>query len=166
MRGLIYPVPDPAFPFLGVHFTKTMRGYTEAGPNAVLAFAREGYSVWKVNAGEMAKTLAFPGFWLMTRRYWRMGLQEFFRSVSRKAFLKAARRLVPEIGEDDLLERGSGVRAQAVDRKGRLLDDFLISSDNNVVHVRNAPSPGATASIAIGRHVVDVAEKTFGLKGN
>ena len=163
VRGLIYPVPDPSFPFLGVHFTKTVRGYTEAGPNAVLAFAREGYTIGKVNGGELLRILSFPGFWLLTRRYWRMGMQEFFRSVSKQAFLKAARRLVPEIQKDDLVERGAGVRAQAVDRKGRLLDDFLISSSNNAVHVRNAPSPGATASIAIGRHVVDAAEKAFGL---
>ncbi len=166
VKGLIYPVPDPAFPFLGVHFTRTVHGYTEAGPNAVLAFAREGYTIGKVNAGELLNTLSFPGFWLLTRRYWRMGMQEMFRSVSKRAFLKAARRLVPEIREEDLVERGSGVRAQAVDRKGRLLDDFLISAGNNAVHVRNAPSPGATASIAIGRHVVDVAEKTFGLNGS
>ena len=166
VRGLIYPVPDPAFPFLGVHFTKTVRGYTEAGPNAVLAFAREGYTIGSVNPREFLRTLSFPGFWLLTRQYWRMGMQEFFRSVSKQAFLKAARRLVPEIQKEDLVERGAGVRAQAVDRKGRLLDDFLISSGNNAVHVRNAPSPGATASIAIGRHVVDAAEKAFGLKGS
>ena len=165
VRGLIYPVPDPAFPFLGVHFTKTVRGYTEAGPNAVLAFAKEGYTISKVNGGELLRTLSFPGFWLLTLRYWRMGTQELLRSVSKRAFLKAAQRLVPEIQEDDLVDRGAGVRAQAVDRKGRLLDDFLISSGNNSVHVRNAPSPGATASIAIGRQVIDVAEKTFGLKG-
>ena len=163
VRGLIYPVPDPAFPFLGVHFTKTVRGYTEAGPNAVLAFAREGYTIGSVNPREFLRTLSFPGFWHLTKRYWRMGMQEFFRSVSKQAFLKAARRLVPEIQKEDLVERGAGVRAQAVDRKGRLLDDFLISSSNNAVHVRNAPSPGATASIAIGRHVVDAAEKAFGL---
>ena len=163
MNGLIYPVPDPAFPFLGVHFTRTVHGYTEAGPNAVLAFAREGYTIGKVNLGELARTFSYPGFWRLTVRYWRMGSQELYRSISKQAFLKAAQRLLPDVRLEDLVNRGSGVRAQAVDRKGRLLDDFVISRSNNVVHVRNAPSPGATASLAIGRHIVDVAQETFGL---
>ena len=163
VNGLIYPVPDPAFPFLGVHFTRTVHGYTEAGPNAVLAFAREGYTIGKVNLGELARTFSYPGFWRLTLRYWRMGSQELYRSVSKRAFLKAAQRLLPDVQLEDLVERGSGVRAQAVDRKGRLLDDFVISRGNNAVHVRNAPSPGATASLAIGRHIVDVAQETFGL---
>ena len=163
VNGLIYPVPDPAFPFLGVHFTKTVHSYTEAGPNAVLAFAREGYTLGKVDFGELAKTVSFPGFWRLTLRYWRMGSQELYRSVSKRAFLKAAQRLLPDVRLEDLVNRGSGVRAQAVDRKGRLLDDFVISRGKNAVHVRNAPSPGATASLAIGKHIVDVAQKTFGL---
>ncbi len=163
VNGLIYPVPDPAFPFLGVHFTRTVHGYTEAGPNAVLAFAREGYTIGKVNLGELTRTFLFPGFWRLTLRYWRMGSQELYRSVSKRAFLKAAQRLLPDIRLEDLVNRGSGVRAQAVDRKGLLLDDFVISRSNNAVHVRNAPSPGATASLAIGRHIADVAQETFGL---
>ena len=163
VNGLIYPIPDPAFPFLGVHFTRTVHGYTEAGPNAVLAFAREGYTIGKVNLGELARTFSYPGFWRLTLRYWRMGSQELYRSVSKRAFLKAAQRLLPDVRLEDLVNRGSGVRAQAVDRKGRLLDDFVISRSNNAVHVRNAPSPGATASLAIGRHIVDVAQETFGL---
>lgn len=163
VNGLIYPVPDPAFPFLGVHFTRTVHGYTEAGPNAVLAFAREGYTLGKIDFGELAKTVSFPGFWRLTLRYWRMGSQELYRSISKQAFLKAAQRLLPDVRLEDLVNRGSGVRAQAVDRNGRLLDDFVISRTNNAVHVRNAPSPGATASLAIGRHIVDVARDTFGL---
>lgn len=163
VNGLIYPVPDPAFPFLGVHFTRTVHGYTEAGPNAVLAFAREGYTIGKVNLREIAETFSYPGFWRLTLRYWRMGSQEFFRSISKRAFLKAAQRLLPDIRLEDMVNRGSGVRAQAVDRQGRLLDDFVISTGNNTVHVRNAPSPGATASLAIGKHVVNIAQETFGL---
>ena len=163
VNGLIYPVPDPAFPFLGVHFTRTVHGYTEAGPNAVLAFAREGYTIGKVNLGELAKTISYPGFWRLTLRYWRMGSQEFYRSASKRAFLKASQRLLPDVRLEDLVNRGSGVRAQAVDREGRLLDDFVISRSNNAVHIRNAPSPGATASLAIGKHIVDVAQETFGL---
>ena len=163
VNGLIYPVPDPAFPFLGIHFTRTVHGYTEAGPNAVLAFAREGYTIGRVNIGELAQTISFPGFWHLTLRYWRMGSQELYRSVSKRAFLKAAQRLLPEVRVQDLVNRGSGVRAQAVDRKGRLLDDFVITRGNNAVHVRNAPSPGATASLAIGKHIVDISQETFGL---
>ena len=163
VNGLIYPVPDPAFPFLGVHFTRTVRGYTEAGPNAVLAFAREGYTLGKVDFGELAKTVSFPGFWRLTLRYWRMGAQEMYRSFSKRAFLKAARRLLPDVQLEDLVTRGSGVRAQAIDQKGRLLDDFVIGRGNNAVHVRNAPSPGATASLAIGKHIVDVARDIFDL---
>ena len=163
VNGLIYPVPDPAFPFLGVHFTRTVHGYTEAGPNAVLAFAREGYTIAKVNFGELAQTISYPGFWRLTLRYWRMGSQELFQSVSKLAFLKSAQRLLPDVRLEDLVNRGSGVRAQAVDRNGQLLDDFVITRGNNAVHVRNAPSPGATASLAIGRHIVEVAQETFGL---
>ncbi len=166
VNGLIYPVPDPAFPFLGVHFTRTVHGYTEAGPNAVLAFAREGYSIGKVNVGEFALTISYPGFWRLTLRYWRMGSQELYRSLSKRAFLKAAQRLLPEVRLKDLVNRGSGVRAQAVDRKGRLLDDFVIARGNNAVHVRNAPSPGATASLAIGKHIVDIVQETFDLTGS
>ena len=163
VNGLIYPVPDPAFPFLGVHFTRTVHGYTEAGPNAVLAFAREGYTLGKVNFGELARTVSFPGFWHLTLRYWRMGSQELYRSVSKQAFLKAVQRLLPEVRLEDLVNRGSGVRAQAVDRRGRLIDDFVIGRGSNAVHIRNAPSPGATASLAIGRHIADIARETFGL---
>ena len=163
VNGLIYPVPNPAFPFLGVHFTKTVHGYTEAGPNAVLAFAREGYTIGKVNLGELGRTFSYPGFWRLTLRYWRMGSQELYRSISKGAFLKAGQKLLPNVRLEDLVNRGSGVRAQAIDRKGRLLDDFVINRSNNAVHVTNAPSPGATASLAIGKHIVGVAQETFGL---
>lgn len=163
VNGLIYPVPNPAFPFLGIHFTRTVHGYTEAGPNAVLAFAREGYTIRKLNLGELGKTFSYPGFWRLALRYWRMGSQELYRSISKRAFLKAAQHLLPDVRLEDLVNRGSGVRAQAIDRKGRLLDDFVIDKGNNAVHVRNAPSPGATASLAIGKHIVGVAQEAFGL---
>ena len=163
VNGLIYPVPDPAFPFLGVHFTRTVHGYTEAGPNAVLAFAREGYTLGRVNFGELAKTVSFPGFWRLTLRYWRMGSQELYRSISKHAFLKAAQRLLPDVRLEDLVNRGSGVRAQAVDRKGNLLDDFRIERSENAIHVLNAPSPGATSSLVIGRYIGDMAAKAFSL---
>ena len=163
VNGLIYPVPDPRFPFLGIHFTTRINGEVEVGPNAMLAFAREGYSASKVNCQELFMTLSFPGFWSMASRYWRMGMQEFLRSVSKTAFLNSAKRLVPEINEADLGVKGSGVRAQAMDREGRLLDDFRIDRSRYAIHVRNAPSPGATASLAIGRDIVRIAENTFAL---
>jgi L-2-hydroxyglutarate oxidase LhgO len=164
VRGLIYPVPDPEFPFLGVHFTRRIHGDFEAGPNAVLAFAREGYRRMKVNVSEVMEMLAFPGFWRMARRYWRTGAYEWHRSMSRRAFLRALQRLVPELEDRDLMPGGSGVRAQLVTRDGTLLDDFRILEAPNAIHVLNAPSPAATASIAIGRHIACIAAKSFELK--
>lgn len=153
VRNLIYPVPDPAFPFLGVHFTRRIDGRTECGPNAVLAFAREGYRWSAVSPRDLAAMAAFPGTWRLVRRVWRTGLGEMHRSLSRRAFVRALQRLVPALREEDLEAGGAGVRAQAVRRDGALLDDFHVVDGPRMVHVLNAPSPAATASIAIGRHV-------------
>ena len=163
VRGLIYPVPDPEFPFLGVHFTRTIRGEVEAGPNAVLAFAREGYSLGRVRPGELAGVLGYRGFWAMVLRYWRTGSYEMYRSLSTAAFVRALQRLVPEIQRQDVTPGGAGVRAQAVAPDGSLVDDFSIVSGPDAVHVLNAPSPAATASLAIGRHIAALARDAFGL---
>ncbi len=163
VRGLIYPVPDPRFPFLGVHFTKGIHGGVEAGPNAVLAFAQEGYTKFKVNIGETLATLRFPGFWSMAGRYWKTAFQEYHRSFSKGAFTRSLQRLVPEIESRHLAEGGAGVRAQAVERTGALVDDFRITRTGNAIHVRNAPSPGATASLSISKGIVDMAEEAFEL---
>jgi L-2-hydroxyglutarate oxidase len=164
VRGLIYPVPDPAFPFLGVHFTRTVHGQVEAGPNAVLAFAREGYRFSRVNPVELLGTLTYRGFWAMARRYWRTGAYEMYRSLSRAAFVRALQRLVPDLRAEDVVRGGSGVRAQAVSPDGSLVDDFRIVETADAVHVLNAPSPAATASLAIGRHIAALASERFGLK--
>jgi L-2-hydroxyglutarate oxidase LhgO len=164
VHGLIYPVPDPRFPFLGVHFTKKINGSVEAGPNAVPAFAREGYGKTEINLGYLAGLAAFPGFWRMASRYWRMGLGEMYRSWSKRAFVQALQRLVPELKIDDLKPGGVGVRAQAMDAKGNLLDDFSILEAPNAIHVLNAPSPAATCSIPIGREIAGKALATFGLE--
>jgi (S)-2-hydroxyglutarate dehydrogenase len=164
VRGLIYPVPDPEFPFLGVHFTRTIHGEVEAGPNAVLAFAREGYRFWRVRPRELAGTLGFPGFWAMARRYWRVGAYEMRRSLSKKKFVESLQRLVPDLKAEDIAPGGAGVRAQAVRSDGTLLDDFSIVSSPDAIHVLNAPSPAATASLAIGRHIASLAAETFGLQ--
>ena len=153
VRALIYPVPDPAFPFLGVHFTRTVRDEVEAGPNAVFAFAREGYRFARIHPAELASTLTYRGFWAMVRRHWGMGSREMLRSLSKGAFTRALQRLVPDIRSADLEEGGSGVRAQAVDPDGKLLDDFRIVPSPGAIHVLNAPSPAATASLAIGEHI-------------
>jgi L-2-hydroxyglutarate oxidase len=163
VRGLIYPVPDPEFPFLGVHFTRRIQGDVEAGPNAVLAFAREGYRLSSINLAEMLRTVTYRGFWAMGARYWRMGLYEMYRSVSKRAFLRALQRLVPELQERDLQPGGTGVRAQAVAPDGSLVDDFKNSETPHAIHVLNAPSPAATASLAIGRHIAELAAKSFAL---
>jgi L-2-hydroxyglutarate oxidase LhgO len=163
VRGLIYPVPDPQFPFLGVHFTRTIHGGVEAGPNAVLALAREGYTKTSVNLTETAGALAFPGFWRMAHRYWKTGAAEVYRSLSKPAFTKALQRYVPAIRAEHLDRGGAGVRAQAVDASGRLVDDFRIVEAKNAIHVLNAPSPGATASLAISANIVAMAEKSFDL---
>jgi len=163
VRGLIYPVPDPEFPFLGVHFTRTIHGEVEAGPNAVLAFAREGYRWTSVKPLELAGTLRYAGFWAMARKYWKVGAWEVQRSLLKKKFVESLQRLVPELKPEDIAPGGSGVRAQAVRPDGTLLDDFSIVSSADAIHVLNAPSPGATASLAIGRHISGLAGETFGL---
>ncbi|MFD7886817.1 L-2-hydroxyglutarate oxidase [Streptomyces bauhiniae] len=153
VRGLVYPVPDPAFPFLGVHLTKGLDGGVHVGPNAVPALAREGYGWGVVRPRELAGTAAWPGAWALARRHWRYGAGELHRSLSKPAFLDAVRRLVPGVEERDLVRAPAGVRAQAVTRDGTLVDDFLIREGARAVHVLNAPSPAATASLPIGREV-------------
>jgi (S)-2-hydroxyglutarate dehydrogenase len=149
-RGLIYPVPDDRFPFLGVHFTPRVTGEAWVGPNAVLAFAREGYRLQDVSLRDLSSTLTFPGFWRVAAKFWRTGMAEMWRGVSRKAFASALRRYVPELRDGDLATRRAGVRAQAVARDGSLVDDFVITGSDRVIHVRNAPSPAATSALAIG----------------
>jgi L-2-hydroxyglutarate oxidase len=157
VRNLIYPVPNPAFPFLGVHYTRMIEGGIEAGPNAVLAFRREGYSRWDFHAGELIEMLAFPGLQKLAARYWRVELGELYRSFFKNAFVKALQHLIPEVGSDDLVRGGAGVRAQAVLRNGNLVDDFYIVKKPGFVHVLNAPSPAATASLAIGKTIANTA---------
>jgi L-2-hydroxyglutarate oxidase len=155
VRNLIYPTPDPAFPFLGVHFTRMIGGGIECGPNAVLAFAREGYTRWTLNPRELAGTLAFGGFRTLAIKYWRTGLGEMWRSYSKSAFVAALQHLVPEIRADHLEAAPAGVRAQAVRSSGELVDDFLLQPAGRMLHVLNAPSPAATASLRIGQTIVD-----------
>ena len=155
VRGMVYPVPDPRYPFLGVHFTRRVSGELEVGPNAVLATRREGYRRRDVSAGDLRDVLAWPGFWRMARAHWRTGIDEVIGSASQRAFMRTASRYVPDIGVADVVRAGSGVRAQAVDRDGSLVDDFRITHADGVTCVRNAPSPGATSSLAIAEHVVD-----------
>jgi len=164
VRGLIYPVPDPEFPFLGVHFTRTIHGEVEAGPNAVLAFAREGYRFTSFKPSEMAGTLVYRGFWAMARKYWKVGAFEVHRSLSKKKFVESLQKLVPDIQAEDIVPGGAGVRAQAVKADGGLLDDFSIVTSEDAVHVVNAVSPAATASLAIGRHIATVAADAFALR--
>lgn len=159
VKHLIYPVPDPNFPFLGVHFTRMIGGGVEAGPNAVFAFKREGYFRSDVDLVEMAESLAWPGFRKVMGKYWKTGLGEFYRSFSKPAFTKALQRLVPEISEDDLVPATAGVRAQACDKFGGLLDDFKIIEEAHAIHVLNAPSPAATSSLSIGNTIAEIALK-------
>lgn len=161
VRNLIYPVPDPNFPFLGVHFTRMKRGGIEAGPNAVLAFRREGYKKMDIDAKELWETLTWPGFQKVAMKYWETGLGEMYRSFSKAAFTKALQELIPDIQESDLIEGGAGVRAQACDRDGGLLDDFAIIEDAQVINILNAPSPAATSSLSIGQTVAAMALKRF-----
>jgi (S)-2-hydroxyglutarate dehydrogenase len=163
VKGLIYPVPDPRFPFLGVHYTRNIHGQVEAGPNAVLALAREGYRKSDVDLVESWEAVTFPGFWKMSMQHWKTGVAEFHRSYSKKVFVHDLQRLLPEIRSEDLSPGGAGVRAQAVSRSGALLDDFSILRGQKAVHVLNAPSPGATSSLAIGEHLVGLAAEAFGL---
>lgn len=157
VNNLIYPVPNPEFPFLGVHYTRMIEGGIEAGPNAVLAFSREGYSRWDINVGELAETLTYPGFLRLAAKHWRYGLGEMQRSYSKTAFVKALQHLIPEVGFDDLQRGGSGVRAMACDLEGKLIDEFLIFEDHNIINVCSAPSPAATASLAIGKTIAGKA---------
>jgi L-2-hydroxyglutarate oxidase len=155
VRHLIYPVPNPQMPFLGVHFTRMIDDSVEAGPNAVLAMQREGYRRRDISLPDLMNTLAFPGFWKMAARFWRQGIEEYGRSFSKARFVESLQRLIPELRSDDLVPGGSGVRAQAVDNQGRLLDDFHIIKEGRMIHVLNAPSPAATASLSIGEQIAD-----------
>jgi L-2-hydroxyglutarate oxidase len=159
VKHLIYPVPDPNFPFLGVHFTRMVDGGVEAGPNAVLAFRREGYKKLSVDFSEFGETLAWPGFRKVAAKYWKTGIGEYYRSFSKSAFTKALQALIPEIKEDDLVPGGAGVRAQACDYDGGLLDDFAIIENRQAINVLNAPSPAATSSLSIGKTVAEMALK-------
>lgn len=163
VHALIYPVPDSRFPFLGVHFTRRITGKVDAGPNAVLALAREGYRHRDINLRDLASSLAFPGFWKMARQHWRNGLDEWHRSLSKAAFVRALQVMLPEIRESDLVPGGSGVRAQALKPDGALVDDFQFVPSGKVLHVLNVPSPAATASIAIGKAIVDCAVRDLSL---
>jgi L-2-hydroxyglutarate oxidase len=163
VRGLIYPVPDPSFPFLGVHFTRRIDGEVWAGPNAVLAFARERYGRFDLSPRDLASTLAFTGFRRLARRYWRTGLAEMRRDWSKRAFVQACRRLVPALRAQDVAWGPSGIRAQTVLESGELADDFSVQASERILHVRNAPSPAATASLAIGRVLAERAMERFDL---
>jgi len=156
VRGLIYPVPDPRFPFLGVHFTRRIDGEVEAGPNAVLAFAREGYRKTDVRARDLWDMVRFPGTFRMARKHWRIGLGEYYRSFSKSAFVRKLQKLVPELTEADLEAGGSGVRGMALERDGNLVDDFRIVESGGFVHVLNAPSPAATSALAIADHILEL----------
>jgi len=161
VKNLIYPVPDPQFPFLGVHFTRLIHGGVEAGPNAVLALAREGYRKSQINFGELYDVLSYDGFWRFLQKHWSMSLEELFRSFSKKLFCQSLQKLVPEIQEGDLEVGGAGVRAQAIFSNGDLVQDFNLVYGNNALHVLNAPSPAATASLAIGEEISHYVIKHF-----
>ena len=154
VNTLIYPVPNPAFPFLGVHFTKMIDGSVHAGPNAVLAFKREGYHKTDINLADLLRNAHFGGFWKLAKKHLKDGLMEMYRSVSKKAFVRSLQELIPEVTESDLVPTHAGVRAQALRSDGGLVDDFLIIKDRSAIHVCNAPSPAATASLEIGKEVV------------
>jgi L-2-hydroxyglutarate oxidase len=162
VRGLIYPVPDPRFPFLGVHLTRMVGGGVEAGPNAVLAWRREGYRRFSWSLADSWETVTFPGFWHLAGRHAKTAAMEIWRSLSKARFVRDLARLVPEIGEGDVVRAGSGVRAQALDRRGNLVDDFAFAGSERAIHVLNAPSPAATASIAIGEHIAGLAAEALG----
>ena len=164
VKNLVYPVPDVRFPFLGVHFTRMAKGGVEAGPNAVLAFKREGYKKSDISIPDVAQFSTYIGFWKMAIKYWQMSISETYRSYSKKAFVKALKRLVPQLEMDDVVAAGSGVRAQALTPDGKLVDDFRIVEADHQVHVLNAPSPAATASISIGESISRMAVQNFGFK--
>jgi len=161
VKNLVYPVPDPQFPFLGVHFTRMIHGGVEAGPNAVMAFKREGYHKTSFSLKDMSEAFLYKGFWIMGMKYWKMGMGEYYRSFFKGAFVKALQRLIPELQADDVHPGGAGVRAQALEPNGFLVDDFRIVEAPNMVHVLNAPSPAATACISIGEKIADMALKNF-----
>lgn len=161
VNNLIYPVPNPKFPFLGVHFTRMIHGGVEAGPNAVLAFKREGYFKKDFDFKDTMETLTYPGFWPLAIRYGLMGVGEFYRSFNKAAFVRALQKLIPSITESDVVPAGAGVRAQALRRSGALVDDFVIKQKNHMIHVLNAPSPAATASLSIGKTIKKMAIKNF-----
>lgn len=162
VKSLIYPVPDPSFPFLGVHFTRHIDGGIEAGPNAVLAFAREGYKKSNINMNEFMGSLFYPGFIKVASKYWKTGMGEMYRSYSKSAFTKALQELIPEIEKKDLVKGGAGVRAQACDKKGGLIDDFLVVEHDKFINIGNAPSPAATSSLSIGQRVAEMAVNRLG----
>jgi L-2-hydroxyglutarate oxidase len=161
VRGLIYPVPDPAFPFLGVHFTRTVHGEVEAGPNAVFAFAKEGYTMGTISPSHIAQTLGYPGFLQVAKKWWRTGAFEMYRSLSKGAFVKSLQTLVPAITGDDIARGGAGVRAQAISADGQMVDDFRFMETPHSLHVLNAPSPAATAGLAIGEYIAERAKAMF-----
>ena len=160
-RNLIYPVPDPRFPFLGVHFTRMIEGGVECGPNAVLALAREGYKKTSINLGDALETLTYPGFWALSVRHAGQGLGEMWRSFSKKAFVKALQRLIPDVRPEHLVAAPAGVRAQALGAGGKMVDDFAIEESERFINVCNAPSPAATASLSIGDRIVDRLAERF-----
>ena len=162
VKNLIYPVPDPNFPFLGVHFTRMIDGGVEAGPNAVFAFKREGYKKTDINFGDLWNSFSWPGFRKVAMKYWKTGIGEYYRSYSKSAFTKALQKLVPSIKKGDLIPAGSGVRAQACDRTGGLLDDFKIVEKPGIINILNAPSPAATSSLSIGQTVAELAIERLG----
>jgi L-2-hydroxyglutarate oxidase len=161
VKTLIYPVPDSNFPFLGVHFTNLINGGVEAGPNAVFSFKREGYSKTDFDLKDTFEAFTWPGFLKIAKEYWRIGLSEFYRSFSKKAFVTALQKLIPQIEKNNLEPGGAGIRAQACDKNGGLIDDFFLIERENIIHLLNAPSPAATASLAIGEYIaIKVLEKT------
>ena len=166
VKGLVYPVPDPQFPFLGVHFTPTVHGRVEVGPNAVLAFARQGYRQSDVNLRDLYEIFSYGGFWAMARKHWKTSLPELRRSFDRRAFTRALQRLSPAIQSEDLVYSGAGVRAQAVSASGRLVDDFVIAESEGAIHVLNAPSPGATSSLGIADTICRTAAQHFDLRAS
>ena len=166
VKSLIYPVPDPRFPFLGVHFTSHVHGGVTAGPNAVLALKREGYRWTDISAGDLTEILTYPGFWRMAKKYWRTGANEVYQSLNKQRYVQALQMLIPEITAEDLVAGGSGVRAQSVRPDGSLVDDFQFTRSANTLHVCNVPSPAATASLAIAREIANMADKEFQLLRN
>jgi (S)-2-hydroxyglutarate dehydrogenase len=160
VRGMIYPVPDPRYPFLGVHFTRRVSGELEVGPNAFLALSRRRYGRMSLNARDLGNTLGWPGFWRFAGEHWRTGVTELRGVLSKRVYMKAAQRYVPDIAAADVTRSGLGLRAQAVERDGSLVDDFVIQQVDGITSVRNAPSPAATSSLAIAEHVVDRIDRS------